>query len=90
MGPSEYRAGKIKVTVTFSDWRDGKVIPATFEVEQGPNNPAPYEFAKDKENKDKQNKDKENKDKQNKDKENKDKENKDKENKDKENDARPR
>ena len=39
--------GKIKVTVTFSDWRDGKVIPATFAVEQGPNNPAPYEFAKE-------------------------------------------
>jgi hypothetical protein len=48
--PQGIGPGKIKVTVTFSDWRDGKVIPGTFAVEQGPNNPAPYEFAKDKEN----------------------------------------
>ena len=47
--PQSIGPGKIKVTVTFSDWRDGKVIPGTFAVEQGPNNPAPYEFAKDKE-----------------------------------------
>jgi hypothetical protein len=48
--PKGIGPGKIKVTVTFSDWKDGKVIPATFVVEQGPNNPAPYEFAKDNEN----------------------------------------
>jgi hypothetical protein len=48
--PQNIGPGKIKVTVAFSDWRDGKVIPGTFAVEQGPRNPAPYEFAKDKEN----------------------------------------
>jgi hypothetical protein len=45
--PKGIGSGKIKVTVTFADWKDGKVIPATFGVEQGPNNPAPYEFAKE-------------------------------------------
>jgi hypothetical protein len=48
--PQNAGKGKIKVTVTFHDWKDGNVIPATFEVEQGPENPAPYEFAKDKGN----------------------------------------
>jgi hypothetical protein len=48
--PENIGLGKIKVTVTFSDWKDGKVIPRTFAVEQGPKNPAPYEFVKDKGN----------------------------------------
>ena len=41
--------GKVKVTVTFSDWKDREVIPGVFAVEQGPNSPAPYESAKGKE-----------------------------------------
>jgi hypothetical protein len=31
--PEEAAAGKARVTVSFAEWRDGHVAPATFEVE---------------------------------------------------------
>jgi hypothetical protein len=30
--PDEAATGKAKVTVSFGDWKDGAVTPATFEV----------------------------------------------------------
>ena len=30
--PKEAGDGKAKITVSFPDWKDGKVTPATFEV----------------------------------------------------------
>jgi hypothetical protein len=33
--------GKAKITVSFPDWTEGKVAPATFEVPIGHEGPAP-------------------------------------------------
>jgi len=30
--PDESVSGKAKITVSFPDWKEGKVAPATFEV----------------------------------------------------------
>jgi hypothetical protein len=30
--PDEAGSGKAKVTLSFADWKEGKVAPATFEV----------------------------------------------------------
>jgi len=29
-------AGKVRITLSFEDWKDGKVAPATYEVDQPP------------------------------------------------------
>jgi hypothetical protein len=31
--PAEAAVGKAKVTVSFKDWKDGKVAPVPFEIE---------------------------------------------------------
>ena len=31
----EVGKGKVKVTLSFADWKDGKVAPATFELPLG-------------------------------------------------------
>jgi hypothetical protein len=33
--PDEAGSGKAKVTVSFADWKEGKVVPATIEVPIG-------------------------------------------------------
>jgi hypothetical protein len=33
--PDEAASGKAKVTVSFPDWKEGEVTPATFEVPIG-------------------------------------------------------